>query len=323
MPHLLTYIQLTLTVFFWGAVFHIGKYVVQFLSPMVVGSWRFIIAGLMLFAFVSLREKWDIQALRNNIRPLLFMSVIGIMGVNFSLFYGLQLTSAINAGLIMALSPILTAVLTAFFQKESLNQQQILAMGLSFFGVAIVVSGGSLQAIRDLHFALGDALVLIASFSWALYSAIPKRFVHGVSPLHTTTVTIIVGAILMTAISASLSHDFYTLPDWNVLAAILIMAFFCTALAFVWWSEGLRKIGPAQGAIFMNLAPIFATLIAIALGQTPSLPQFIGMILIISGVVYNSRKPSTTPKLFSSAAYPRVNSSTRSALPANVAPQTE
>ncbi|WP_293931527.1 DMT family transporter [Iodobacter sp.] len=304
MPHLLTYIKLTLTVFFWGAVFHIGKYAVQFLSPMVIGSWRFILAGMMLFIFVSLREKWDISALRANYRPLLAMSVIGIMGVNFSLFYGLKLTSAINAGLIMALSPILTAILTAYFQKESLHRQQLLAMLLSFFGVVIVISGGSLQAILDLHFALGDALVFIASFSWALYSAIPKRFVHGVSPLHITTVTIMAGAVLMTAFAASISNDFYTLPDWNVMLAIGMMAFFCTVLAFVWWNEGLRKIGPAQGAIFMNLAPIFATLISIALGQSPSLPQFIGMILIISGVVYNSRKPATasTPKLFARAS---------------------
>jgi len=294
MNNTLTWAKLGLTAFFWAMMFHLGKYTVAYMSPESIGGWRFLLAGLVLVPLVGLREGLDWPGLRRNALPLLAMATIGIGGFNLSLFYGLKHTSPVNGALIIALCPALITLFSALLTGERISARQTTGLLLGLAGVAVVVSHGSLQALLSLSFQRGDLLVLLAAVSWAVYSTIPKRFIHGLQPLQITAGSIALGGILISAFANATQTDFWTLPPLRVVGAVVVMSMLGSVLAYLWWNDGVRKVGPSAAALFMNLVPVFATLIGVVLGQAVLLSQLAGAVLVVGGVLYSSIKPATT-----------------------------
>ena len=282
------YLRLALATLSWGAVFHIGKYAVTAMTPLSIGAWRFIIAGIVLLPIAWMNGAWQRTSLTRNIWPLLAMSAFGVFGFNVALFYGLRTTSSVNGALIMAFNPALTVVLSALINRERVSARQLLGLLISMTGVLVVVSHGSWHALTTLSFSHGDLLVMLASLSWAIYSVIPKRFIHGLDPMQVTVATIIGGAVMMGVLAAAAMPDFFQQPSMPVLAAILFMGLFGSVLAYLCWNQGVQRIGAARAAIFINMVPMFAALIGVLLGQPITLAQVIGAALVISGVVLSS-----------------------------------
>lgn len=292
MNNTLTWTKLGLTAFFWALMFHLGKYTVGFMSPESIGGWRFLLAGIVLLPLVQLREGLDWAGLRRNALPLLVMATVGIGGFNLSLFYGLRHTSPVNGALIIALCPALIALFSALLTGERISGRQVAGLGLGLAGVATVVSHGSLRALLALSFQRGDLLVLLAALCWAVYSTIPRRFIKGLAPLQITAGSIGMGGVLISLVANVTEPDFWSLPPLPVMAAIGVMSLLGSVLAYLWWNDGVRQVGPAKAAIFMNLVPVFATLIGVVLGQQIVLSQLAGAVLVVGGVLYSSSKPA-------------------------------
>jgi drug/metabolite transporter (DMT)-like permease len=249
----------------------------------------------VLLPIVALRDGWSLPAVWRNALALLVMSAVGVFGFNVSLFYGLRLTSAVNGALIMAFNPALIVVLSALLNRESVSLRQLIGLLLGMIGVVVVVSKGSWHTLAAMSFSVGDLLVLLGSLGWAIYSVIPKRFVHGLSTTQVTASTITGGAALMTAFAAVTTTDFLEPPSLPVAAAIAFMGLFGSVLAYLWWNQGIQKIGAASVAVFINLVPIFAALIGLLLGQSISVAQVCGAALVIAGVLCSSGKCKSIP----------------------------
>lgn len=282
------YLLLVLTTLFWGANFNLGKYVLASMSPLAAAAWRFALASLLMSAYLLLRERPDWAGIRRNLLPLGGMALIGIFGFNVCFFYGLQTTSSVNGALIMTLNPTLTVLLAALVVGEAISWRQVLGLGLSMAGVVIVVTGGSWLALSRLGFAAGDGLLLLGNLCWAVYAVIGKRAIKGLSSLQTTSVTMLIGAAAIALLSVLVSPDAFRLPPASSLAAIGCMALFGTVLAYLWWNDGLRTIGPARTSVFFDLVPIFTMLISIGMGEHVQLSQWAGALLVISGVLFSS-----------------------------------
>lgn len=283
------YLSLVMTAFFWGANFNLGAWVVQSLDPLSAAAWRFLLAATIMAAYVLLRENVDWPGLRRHAWALLAMAAVGVLGFNVTFFYGLQSTSAVNGALIMTLNPTLTVVLTALVMGDAISWRQILGLGLSLAGVVVVVTGGSWSALaRHLHFGSGDALILLGNLCWALYSVIGKRWVSGLTPAQTTAGTMLMGAVLMVVAALSAHDGALVLPSAGAGWALAAMALFGTVLGYLWWNQGVRRIGPAHTAVFFDLVPVSTMLIAIVLGESVSLGQWLGAAMVISGVMFSS-----------------------------------
>lgn len=283
---LLTYLRLLLTAFFWAGVFHLGQIAVTLMSPLGAAAWRFAIAGLLFLPIVAWREGWDFTGLRRNAGVLTVMAVVGVFGFNVGLFYGLQTTSAMNGALIAALNPALTAVFAAAVNRQAPRPGQVLGLLLGLVGVAIVVSRGSLQAILNLHLSTGDAWVMFGALCWALYTALPQRYVKGLSSVQVAASTVIGGALLMIAFALAVAPDFpVPLPSLQAWAVIAAMAVFGSVIAYLWWNDGIKQVGPTQAAIFMNFVPFFAALISVGRGEHLHEAQVWGGVLVIAGVL--------------------------------------
>ncbi|MFI4914129.1 MAG: DMT family transporter [Steroidobacterales bacterium] len=292
------YLRLTATTFIWASVFHFGRYAVHHIHPLAAAAWRFGLGSLFLIPLVQRREGWPLPLLRASAGALLAMALTGVVIFNGAMFYGLQRTSAVNAALILALSPAMTTVLSAALERRPIGLLQWLGLPLGIAGVACVVSGGSWELLRQLRFSSGDWLMLAASGAWSLYAVIPGRFVRGLSVLQTTGASTLIGAVLLIVLALLLAPAPTDIRPLRLALALVYMGLFGTTLALAWWNDGVQRLGAAGAALFMNLTPVFAAVIAAAMGQPLTYAHLAGAVLVISGVTcasWQTRRASHLP----------------------------
>jgi drug/metabolite transporter (DMT)-like permease len=280
-----TYLQLLLTIVFWAATFHFGKYAVGLMPPLGVSIWRFLLAGAVLLPVMLWREPIAWAALRRNAWPLLIMGVVGNFGFNAGMFYGLQHTSAVNASLITALNPALIVVLAAGLHHEPIGGRRLVGLLLGLAGVLVVVTRGSWLVLRNLEFSRGDLLLLGGSCCWAIYSVIPRLYIRGLGALQIAGATILIGVLAMIGFGVVVTPAALVLPPAGAWVALVFMGVCGAALAYIWWNQSVVRVGPQRTAIFLNLTPVFTALMGVALGQSITLAQVMGALLVIAGVL--------------------------------------
>jgi drug/metabolite transporter (DMT)-like permease len=282
------HLRLVLTTFIWALVFQLGVYAVAFMHPLAVAAWRFGLAAVVLLPLVHLRERWSLAALVGNFWVLAGMAISGVFLFNLVMFRGLADTSAMNAALIMALSPPLTTVLTAGLTRQRVQPLQWLGLALGLAGVACVVSNGSWSLLRHLRLSAGDGLMLLACASWSMYATLPD-YARDLSPLQATGASTVIGAGMLVGVALIATPQPLHIDSWGLAAALLFMGVIGTAVALVWWNEGVQRLGAARATLYMNLTPVFAALIAVALGRPPTWAHAAGAALVIAGVWCSAR----------------------------------
>jgi len=137
--------------------------------------------------------------------------------------------------------------------------------------------------LRALDFSRGDLLMLGGTLCWAIYSLIPQRFVRGLSAMAITASSLTIAAVAMLFMGVTVTPEALQWPG-PMLGAVLFMGLVATALAYLWWIEGVAKLGAVRTALFSNLTPVFTALIAVMLGQTLLWAQCVGAILVLGGL---------------------------------------
>jgi len=235
-----------------------------------------------------LRQNWT--QIRAHLGALLMLALIGVFSFGVLMFYGLRLTSSVNAALIMAFNPALIVVMSAMLNRERIDWYQLAGLSMGLVGVLVVVSHASLSALLHLHVSNGDLLVGAASICWAAYCVMPKRYAPTLPSLQLSTLSIAFGAVMIVLLASWQAPDLAVLPDAKMLLVLLFLGVFGTAIPYIWWNQGVQKLGPAKAGVFMNLVPVFASLIGVVLGQNLSASQLIGAALVILGVIFTSLK---------------------------------
>ena len=287
----LAHLQLLGTILAWAATFHFGKYAVGLMPPLAASLWRFVLAAAVLLPVMLWQEPLAWTALRRNAWPLLVMGALGIFGFNIGMFYGLQLTSAMNAALIGALNPAMIVVLAALLHREPVGGRRLGGLLLGLGGVLVVVSQGSWQALRTLQFSRGDLLLLGGGFCWAVYSVVPRLYVRGLGALQMAGVSIVIGLLAMLAFALLAVPAALVLPPAAAWPALAFMGVIGAALAYLWWNHGIVQVGAQRAAAYLNLIPVATAIMGLALGQPVSLAHVAGAVLVIAGVLVASAAP--------------------------------
>jgi drug/metabolite transporter (DMT)-like permease len=202
---------------------------------------------------------------------------ISLTGLANSLFVlsGLQYTSAMEAGMIMGVNPILMALLLKMLGRQSFDIKGWLAALLTILGVLLVVfhPGGETGNSKNIWF--GNLLVFLGVLSWSIYTILSKEAMIHHSPFSIMAVTWI--GVIFLAPFAWKSHEpagGNATIGWSALVYIVVIA---TVLAFLLWLIGLRQIGAAHSTVFLNIIPLSAILFsALLLGETIHWRQWVG-----------------------------------------------
>jgi drug/metabolite transporter (DMT)-like permease len=277
------YLLVTASAFFWGANFVLAGPVLANLPPLWAAAVRFLLGTLLMFAIAGLRREELLGLLRRHAGAYLLLGTAGITAFNLLFFYALQSTSANSAALIMAINPLLTVLLAAAFLGEKPGARHLLALPVALLGVLVVISHGDLGNLASLSFSRGDLLMLSATLSWALYNVLTRRYMPPGSAIANTSWIMAVGAFLLLACALGSDSHIHML-DGRAMFAMTIMVVGGTVLAYLFWGIGIKHLGAARTAIFINLVPVFAMLTSASLGTLPSAAQLGGGLLVLGGV---------------------------------------
>jgi len=281
MNYFKTYWMATMAAIFWGANFNLARPVIAEMGPYVAGASRYVLAAaVMLLIAQTRKEAVPLQ----HWKAYLTLGVVGVFGFNLFFFLGMETSSAINGALIMALNPLLTAVLGYVILRDKPSKQQLIAFPVGIAGVAIVVLGAGAQ----LTIALGDIYILIASLNWALYNVLVKKMMpKNVSGIANTAGIMTVGALALT-MAAMMHGDHFVIPTMHAGSALLMMSLGGGVLAYLFWNASISSLGPSKAAIFMNLVPVTTMVIAAFEHVPPNHAQLLGAMLVISAVTFSS-----------------------------------
>ena len=308
------YLKLTTVALIWGGTFIAGHLLAQSLSPLLAATARFAVAACLLLIWAYKTEGGLPRLNGQQLLVTLALGATGIFFYNLCFFTALSSLPAGRTALLVALNPIVTALLLGLLFKERLGLVRWCGIALAFIGAAIIVSRGELTAaLQDLSgtFGQGELYMLCAVLSWAAYTIIGRNALRGLSALAATTYAALWGLVLLSAallveqvmldplnsgpmLIAPLSSQLQTL-SLEAIAAIIYLGGFGTVLGFVWYYQGVKAIGPSRTAIFTNLVPVFGVLLATLLLDEPLLlSMLLGGLLVIGGVMLTNRCTTAT-----------------------------
>jgi drug/metabolite transporter (DMT)-like permease len=282
---------MVLVAFFWGGAFNAAKFALSDISPLTAAFFRFALTALILLPF-SFRELARTKLKSRDWLDFFLLGLTGVFGYNVFFLVGMQTTSPINGSLIVSASPMVTTLLAFPILREKIAAGHLGGILLSFGGVCLVVSGGSLRSLLSLQVNRGDLLMLGAMLSWSLYAIVGKKVMGRRSPVVSTSYGIAAGTLLLLPFALFGDPGFGSLAGagWPAFSAILYLSVFASVLGFLWWNRGVSFLGAGRASVFLNLIPVATMVISLFFRDPIVLSQIAGCVLIIGGVTMTARQ---------------------------------
>ena len=287
------YIFLILATLFWSGNFIVGKAASLFeIPPFTLNFYRWTFAWLILAPF-TLKEIFQKKNyILKNIKLILILGITSITIFNSIVYYSLNFTQVISGVLMISTIPVMIIFFCWVFKIEKTNPYQVLGVIFSLIGVAVIVTKADLVKLLNLNFNKGDLWMVVAMFSWAIYSALLRKKKFELSQISLLQTIISAGLILLLPaylIEMSLGYKMnINLPFILTLGYVVI---FPGLTSFFFWIKGISIIGSNRSGIFLHLMPIFSTVLAIIIfNEKFMIFHLMGAIFIITGIVLSSKK---------------------------------
>ena len=290
-PKWLPYGLLTIAPLCWAGNIVLAQGVTGIIPPVAFAFWRWTVAFIVLLPFSVFGLKSDWHFTRKGWRMLILLSFLGISCFNTLLYTAMHTTTAINGSLIQTAMPAFIIVITWLVYRERVTPLQVFGVSLTVLGALLVIVRGQITNLINLVFVPGDLLMVLAVICYAFYSALlPKRPKIGM--LNFLTWTFGLGALGLLPVYIWEIFSLGTFPvTMSVLSSILYVALFPSILAYLCWNHGIAMIGANRGGLFINLIPLFASIMSIVwLGESLHFFHFIGMTFIGSGMLLFNRR---------------------------------
>ena len=282
----------------WAGNFIVVKDAIAVMPPVAFTFLRYALAAATLMLIL----RWSEGAIRRP-RPETWRIVI-LGGLGFGVYQilwtvGLQTIPAGDSALLIAATPVFTAVIAVLIGTDTLPPRKAIGVALSFLGVVLVIASG--VGIELSGSPIGFALTLAAAFCWATYTAVGARMLRRHSPLVLTTWATLGGALVLAPIgiaqlvapgAVDLEASGGVLP---IALAVAYSGILAAAIANVVVFQGVRLLGPTRITTIQALVPAMAVVLAyIFLGEAIRIGQVVGGAIIVGGVALTrmaSRRP--------------------------------
>ena len=284
-PLALIYAKLTGVALVWGGSFIAARVVAVEMPAPTAALWRYVIATGTLVVLSLVFEHGLPRISRAQVIGVSLLGVTGVVLYNLLFLYGMESVSASRGSLIIATVPAATLIGGALFLHEPLTLRRGAGIAIALFGVAVELGHGNPLVLFQGHAGMGEAALFGGVLSWAAYTLVGKRLLTDLSPLAATTYAALIGTAFLAALC--LATGDFVWPDatprgW---AGLAFLGLFGTALAYIWFYDGVKAVGPARTSVFVNLVPIAAITFAVLLLHEPlELSMVVGAALVVSGV---------------------------------------
>lgn len=281
------WLMVVASTFFWGSNFNAAFAIADDVTALTAAAERFALAVIFFWLLRFTFGKSESQLTYKDACILITLGTVGVFGFNYAFFTAMHTTSALNAALIMALSPMISLLLSAWMLKIKIRANQYLGIVLAFLGVILVITGGN---FREIHIAVGDAWMLLACFVWSLYSVSSQKFAPHIPSLQLARWTVSIGALALIMTASVIEQPLENISHLHLSthAILLYMATCGTVFAYIFWLKGVYFLGPDKSAIAFNLVPVFTLIVNLLLGSLANTVQFLGMTIVLCGVLISS-----------------------------------
>lgn len=279
------YLLLSLTAALWAGNAIAGKFAVGHISPFTLTCMRWLVASLVLlpFAYPHIRRDW--KRVRENLFFLFTLGAVGFALFNNLFYLALNHTTVINVAIEQASMPLIVFALNFVLFSIAVSWLQIAGFALTMIGVVMTVTGGDVSGIAAWNINIGDVYMMVAVLLYGMYSValVRKPPLHWLSFIMVLSCSALLASIPFAAWEFLAGHA--VPPDTTGLAVVVYTAIFPSIIAQLSWVRGLEIIGSNRGGIFINLVPIFASVLAVLLlGEAFLFHHLAAMCLVLSGV---------------------------------------
>jgi drug/metabolite transporter (DMT)-like permease len=270
---------------FWGGSFVANAIALKSIGPIEIASLRFFIAAPLLAIVTYLWKGKEI--FKFDIKDLGTFIIMALTGV--TLQYVIQVTAqnyttATNASLLINTSVFFIFFLSAIFLKEKLTRWRIIGSVVGFLGVALLVSKGTLSFDLSGN-ALGDILIIVCAFLWAVYSIYGKRIASKYDPLTVLNYLFIIGTFCLLPFYFLTPHVPVTAIPMDAIAAIVFLALFCSIIAYLVYNVALERMDASRVALYIYFVPLSTIVLAwLILGETMSMASLGGGLMVLLGM---------------------------------------
>jgi len=286
------YIFLILATLFWSGNFIVGKAASLFeIPPFTLNFYRWTFAWLILAPF-TLKEIFKKKSyILNNIKLILILGITSITVFNSIVYYSLNFTQVISGVLMISTIPVMIIFFCWVFKIEKTNFYQILGVFFSLMGVMVIVTNADINKLLNLNFNKGDLWMVVAMFSWAIYSALLRKKKFELSQISFLQTIISAGLILLLpAYLIEMALGYRVNIHLPFILTLTYVVLFPGLASFFFWIKGISIIGSNRSGIFLHLMPIFSTIMAMLIFKEKFMTfHLIGAILIITGIILSSK----------------------------------
>ncbi|WP_285374124.1 EamA family transporter [Pseudomonas sp. lyk4-TYG-107] len=289
------YLTLAAVTMIWGGTFVAGRFLAGSISPLFTASLRFLLASVALLGFLWIAR---IPLARPTPGQWLQLTLLGFFGIflyNLCFFYGLQYINASRASLIVALNPAVIGLASWLLFKERLGRAKVAGIAICITGAGLVIVSRDPQLLAVTPDAwIGDLLIFGCVLSWGVYSLFSRGLNQSIGPLQTVTFSVLIGSAMLWAL-ATLSGEVSGAALISIGTAqwlsLIYLGVFGSALAYIGYYDGIRKIGATRSGVFIALNPLTAVVLgALLLGEQLTLSMCLGGGLVLTGI-YLCNKP--------------------------------
>ena len=257
----------------WGGTFIAGRVVAPEVPHLLAAAGRFVVASACLLVLVRRVEGRLPRLDRGQLLGTALLGATGVLLYNLFFLGALGRMPASRTALLVALNPGTTALLAWAAFRERLGPVRWAGIALAFLGVVVVLSRGRPSSLFTGGVGAGEAMMMAGVLSWAVYTVLGRPILARLSPLATTTWASLWGASGL-LLGAAVEH--LLAPGWRPadlrpvhLLAIAYLGVVGTVMGFVWYYQGVQRLGPARAAVFTNLVPVFGVLLGVTLLAEP------------------------------------------------------
>jgi drug/metabolite transporter (DMT)-like permease len=281
---------LGLMVTLWSVNFVVAKIALRDFPPLMAGALRFTFAGGMIWPLYWWKKRGANPGSRDPAGMARLVG-IGVLGVGLNqLFFllGLERTSVGHAALVIATTPVLVLLMSAFAGHERIAPKKVAGLAVALSGVAYLQMSPSKSTGATV---LGDVFIFLASLTFALFTVFGKSVVRRYDSLTVNTFAYVGSGIVLSPLTLWYAAGFrFSEVSWAGWLAMLYMAVFPSLLCYMIYYYALGFIPATRISMLSYSQPVLATVFAILLlGEHLTQTLVVGGLLVLTGVVLAER----------------------------------
>ncbi|MDD3981873.1 MAG: DMT family transporter [Spirochaetales bacterium] len=278
----------------WAGNMTLARGLSSSIDPLALSFFRWTLACLAILPF-SLKHiiaGWPI--IRKKLGYFSIVAFLGVTAFATLVYMAGRTTTALNLSLISITFPIFIIIFSRIFLKERISGLRTAGIVFVLAGVLLLITKGNIKALSTLSFAPGDALVLLSSLAWAVYSILLRKKPKELNIWALQGTTFFLGWVFLAPFFFFGRGNAAPIA-WNatIVLSIIYVALMASLAAFILWNKAVERLGASRAGMVYYSMPLFSGLLAyLILGESVGLYHLLSALLIVPGIVIANYSPN-------------------------------